>query len=217
MLALTALAVALALPALGRSSAGDFRLAGASLSQAANDRGEEAFRALLRHAAPAPAEGERAAEESAAIAVGDNRVIEFAAFLDAPSLCTRDIGWVRVRFWIEADATGGVLRCQSPGREDVLARWVGASPGFAFLTGDSGWRSDLGAPLPFRRLERAPLGHRAGDDSRRSSTRAPVLVRFSAPVGAGQEQVWIEAVAAVPAQTTVTPARADDGGGDLDR
>lgn len=208
MLAVTSLVVAIALPVLGRGRAADFRLAGSNLSQSASDRGEETFRMLLRHAAPPPGSIRRVS-----LSGGGAAAVEFMAFLEAPTVCTRELGWVRVRLWMDADANGGVLRCASEGREDVLTRWNGVSRGFAFRVGDSDWRADLVAPSPMGRSTHGLPGGHADE----GSVRAPVLVRFSAPAESGGETVWVEQAPAGPMPAVTTPSRVMDGGGDLDR
>jgi hypothetical protein len=208
MLAATMLAVSLLLPVVSRGVATDFGRAEGSLSKGAQERGEATYRALLGRAAPAPTD-----PASSSSIAGNRDSVEFSAFVEGPTACTSESGWVRVRLWIERDLQGGVLRCRSAGREEILARWTGGSAGFSYREGVSAWREAVGGERGRTRLVTVPsaLTMNGGGDLH------PVIVRFEASGADGRRMIWVETAPAPTAGPEPYLAREEDGGGDLDR
>lgn len=189
MLAVSAVAVGLLIPVVGRGSAADFRLAESGAAKREQARAESTFRALVRAAAPAPEN-----TGSLSIVSGDENRLQLDAYLDAPTLCTAKTGWARVTFWIERSGPEGTLKCRSDGREEALVAWTGGDAALAYKTRDGDWRP-----------------------SALANNEPASFVRFTSTQSGDEGVVWIESLSPAAISGEAEEGRTIDGGGDLDR
>lgn len=187
MLAVGALATATVLPVLGQGVRADFGLAQDGLSRSAQLRGESAFRDLLRASVSTQSPNGEDTPLSA-----DASSMTLDAYLDRPSICTLRPGLQRIALRVENGVAGGVLRCVSPDRDAVLARWGAGRGAFAYGDPASGWKT-------------APGG------------AASAFVRFDVAGGSTDAPAWLEPAPWSQAPFASANDEADRGGGDLDR